>query len=160
MPVEKRWRLLSKPNLHQLHSTQLNKPNLTSFFFWQVPFCITNMPGEERWRLLNLEPTRALGHRNNKVSVPNGFLMCSWRVPNVFATARSRSRALFSRARSHNIFRLAHNCFQRRGRARERDEGAREGGPLCSSRHCGVLRRVGRERERERVRVFFLGFFK
>eukprot|EP00802_Teleaulax_amphioxeia_P022499 Tamp_22953.p1 GENE.Tamp_22953~~Tamp_22953.p1 ORF type:complete len:233 (+),score=42.51 Tamp_22953:43-741(+) len=32
----------------------------------KVPFCITNMPGEERWRLLNLEPTRALGHRNNK----------------------------------------------------------------------------------------------
>ena len=32
----------------------------------KVPFCISNMPGEERWRLLNLEPTRALGHRNNK----------------------------------------------------------------------------------------------
>ena len=26
----------------------------------------SNMPGEERWRLLNLEPTRALGHANKK----------------------------------------------------------------------------------------------
>lgn len=28
------------------------------------PRCISNMPGEERWRLLELEPTRALGHAN------------------------------------------------------------------------------------------------
>lgn len=30
------------------------------------PFNISNMPGEERWRVLELEPTRAVGHRLKK----------------------------------------------------------------------------------------------
>ena len=30
------------------------------------PRCLSNMPGEERWRLLDLEPTRALGHVGKK----------------------------------------------------------------------------------------------
>ena len=30
------------------------------------PRCLSNMPGEARWRLLDLEPTRALGHVGKK----------------------------------------------------------------------------------------------
>lgn len=33
-----------------------------------VLFYISNMPGEERWRVLELEPTRAVGHRLKKVN--------------------------------------------------------------------------------------------
>merc|ERR1712216_452959 len=46
-----------------------------------VPFCISNMPGEERWRLLNLEPTRALGHRNNKEPPLRHPEVYEWQVP-------------------------------------------------------------------------------
>ena len=47
----------------------------------KVPFCISNMPGEERWRLLNLEPTRALGHRNNKEPPLRHPEVYEWQVP-------------------------------------------------------------------------------
>lgn len=47
----------------------------------KVPFCISNMPGEERWRLLNLEPTRALGHRNNKEPPLRHPEVYEWEVP-------------------------------------------------------------------------------
>ena len=34
------------------------------------PYNISNMPGEERWRVLDVEPTRAFGHKLKKAPPP------------------------------------------------------------------------------------------
>ena len=45
-----------------------------------VPRCISNMPGEFRWRLLDLEPTRALGHGGKKWGPLHSPEIYQWHV--------------------------------------------------------------------------------
>jgi len=45
------------------------------------PKCLSNMPGEERWRLLDLEPTRALGHVGKKHVPLHCPEIYEWPVP-------------------------------------------------------------------------------
>ena len=45
------------------------------------PKCISNMPGEERWRLLRLEPTRALGHAGKKECPMHCPEIYEWPMP-------------------------------------------------------------------------------
>jgi hypothetical protein len=45
------------------------------------PKCMSNMPGEERWRLLDLEPTRALGHVGRKHVPTHCPEIYEWSIP-------------------------------------------------------------------------------
>lgn len=46
----------------------------------KLPRCISNMPGEFRWRLFDLEPTRALGHRCKKLGPLTSPEIYEWHV--------------------------------------------------------------------------------
>jgi len=46
------------------------------------PYNISNMPGEERWRVLDVEPTRALGHKLKREQPLQHPEIHQWRVQN------------------------------------------------------------------------------
>mmetsp|Transcript_52706 Transcript_52706/g.125509 ORF Transcript_52706/g.125509 Transcript_52706/m.125509 type:complete len:448 (+) Transcript_52706:146-1489(+) len=45
------------------------------------PYNISNMPGEERWRVLDVEPTRAFGHKLKKEHPMRHPEVFQWRIP-------------------------------------------------------------------------------